>query len=102
MREDPLLPETELRALFDAVVRQRGVLTGEHARPRELDVLFHRVARGLSNQEVAGVLVISVRTVQSYLDRAALRLRYDSPAIMRDELFRSFARAEVRAVKVPQ
>lgn len=91
------MPEDTLIALFASVVRLRGTVAGEQLSDREQEVLFHRVARGLSNQEIAGVLVISVRTVQEHLDKASRRLRYETPQVMRDELFRAFARAEAKA-----
>jgi DNA-binding NarL/FixJ family response regulator len=101
VREDPMLPEDTLRALFASVVRLRGTVAGEQVSPRELEVLFECVARGLDTQEIAGVLVIAVRTVQEHLDKASRRLRYDSPAIMQRELFRAFARAEAKAEVAP-
>lgn len=101
MRDDSSLPEAALLALFDAAVREREQLIGERITPREREILYHRVVRGLTNKEIAADLVISIRTVEAHLQNATLRLRYGAVPVMRDELFRVFARAEARAEPAP-
>ena len=51
----------------------------EHLTPRQIEVL-QLVARGMTNQEIADRLVISVRTVTSHLDHIYSRLGIGSRA----------------------
>ncbi len=61
------------------------------ARETEVAVL---VADGLSDDEVATILRLSVRTVQSYLDRIGKKLGADKKAHRRRRLIREWVKLE--------
>lgn len=64
---------------------------------RELEVA-RLVAEGLSDDEIGQILLISVRTVQSYLDRIGKKLGVDQQPHRRRRAIRVWVRASDRPV----
>lgn len=82
--------EDESRALFDGVL----ATFGERPRltPREREVLYHRVVVGLSSRDIAGVLTISPKTVETHLATATAKLQHTGRS---RDLWRALFRAYV-------
>ena len=75
-RGEPLLAPTVTRRLIEAFVTQPRAASSERLAElteRELDVL-RRVARGLSNAEIADVLVLGETTVKTHVNRILTKL----------------------------
>ncbi len=75
---DSLLSPSITRRVIDRLARQPGPGFGGPARlnaltPREREV-FQLTARGLSNREIASVLVVEESTVRSHLKRVLMKL----------------------------
>lgn len=66
-----------------------------HLSRRELEVA-RLVAEGLSDDEIAQILIISVRTVQSYLDRVGKKLGVDHQPHRRRRAIRLWIRTNDR------
>lgn len=92
-----MLGETDRRAVFEAVLRERAAEVGERVTPREVEVLYHRIVLDERHAEIAAALVISLETVDAHVGNAAVRLRYDGAADACRALFRAYAWAEARA-----
>lgn len=63
---------------------------------RQLEILYHAIAFGRGNHEIAETLAISHKTVEVHLSLLAARLRYPSIRAMRHDLTRQYGREEMR------
>lgn len=63
---------------------------------RQLEILYHAIAFGRDNHEIAEAMVISHKTVEAQLSFLAVRLRYPSTRAMRHDLTRQYGREEMR------
>jgi DNA-binding NarL/FixJ family response regulator len=82
-------------------VRRPPPLTGvpealDELTPREREVMVF-VARGLSNDQIAATLVVSLATVKTHVNRILAKLRAPQPCAGRGDRIRDRARPPRRA-----